>query len=150
MSHGGEVALEVHGGDSVELLFTCVGEHAVADDARVVDQNVEVAERVDRGLDEPLGLRPVGDVRPTGDRLASGGGDFVDDALRGAAATGGRSVQPDTDVVDHHARTLGGERQRMCPSDTATGARHDDHTAVEQSHIRCLLGYLMSAVVVAR
>ncbi len=91
--HGGEVALEVNGGDGVELLFAGVGEHAVPDDARVVDQNVQPAERVDRRLDETLGLRPVGDVRAAGDGFASGGGDLVDDALRCAAATGGRSVK---------------------------------------------------------
>ena len=84
----------------------------------------------------PVGLRPVGDVGATGDGFAAGSGDLVDDALRGAPTTSGRAVQADADVVHHHARTLGGERQRMRASDAATCARHDDHAAVEQSHIR--------------
>ena len=88
MPHGGEVPLEVYGDDGVELLLAGVGEHPVADDARVVDQDVESAERVDRGLDQACGLRPVGDVRAAGDGFAAGSGDLVDDALRGAAAAG--------------------------------------------------------------
>ena len=81
------------------------------------------------------GLRPVGDVGAVGDGFAAGGGDLVDDALRGAAAAGGRAVEADTDVVDHDARALGGERQRVRAADAAARARDDDHAAVEQSHI---------------
>ena len=125
--------------DGVELFLAGVGKHAVANDARVVYQNVQPAEGVDRGLDQAFGLLPVGDVRPTGDGFASGGGDLVDDALRGAAAAGGRAVQAHADVVDHHTRALGGERQRVRAPDAAARTRHDDHAAVEQSHIRCLL-----------
>ena len=44
----GERALEVDGDDGVPLLLGHVGEHAVAQDAGVVDDDVEVAERVDR------------------------------------------------------------------------------------------------------
>ena len=79
------MSLEVHGDDGVEFLFAGVGEHPVADDARVVDQDVEPAEGVDGGLDQAFGLRPVGDVGAAGDGFATGGGDLVDDALRGAA-----------------------------------------------------------------
>ena len=94
---------------------------------------------------EALGLRPVGDVGPAGDGFASGGGDLVDHALGGAAAAGGRTVEADADVVDHDARALGGERQRVRASDPAAGSRDDDHAAVKQSHVRCLLGYLIAA-----
>ena len=89
MPHGGEVPLEVYSDDGVELLLAGIGEHPVADDARVVDQDVQATERVDRRLDQSLGLRPVGDVRAAGDGFASGGGDLVDHALRCAAAAGG-------------------------------------------------------------
>jgi hypothetical protein len=134
----------------VELFFAGVGEHSVADDACVVHQNVEAAEGVDGGRDEAFGLLPVGDVRATGDGFTTRGGDFVDNALRGTAAACRRTVKTDADVVDHDARPFGGEGQRVRASDTTTGPRHDDHTAVEQSHIRCLLAYLRSAVVVSR
>ncbi len=83
------MSLEVDGDDGVELLFAGVGEHPVADDAGVVDQDVEPAEGVDGGLDQSFGLRPVGDVGAAGDGFATGGGDLVDDTLRGAATAGG-------------------------------------------------------------
>ena len=86
MPHGGEVALEVDSDDGVELFLAGVGEHPVADDAGIVDQDVEPAERVDRGLDQPLGLGPVGDVGAAGDGFASGGGDLIDNTLGRAAA----------------------------------------------------------------
>ena len=54
--------------------------------------------------------------------------------MRGATATGRRTVQADADVVDHDAGTFSGERERVLTPDSATGTRHDDHAAVEQSH----------------
>jgi hypothetical protein len=86
--HGGEVPLEVHGGDGVELLLGGVDEHPVPHDAGVVDQHVQATERVDGGLDQALGLRPVRDVRTAGDGLAAGGDDLVDHALGGATTAG--------------------------------------------------------------
>ena len=83
----------------------------------------------------PSACVPVGDVRPVGDGFASGSGDLVDDALGRAAAAGGRAVEPDADVVDHHTGALGGERQRVRAADAAARSRHDDHAAVKQSHI---------------
>ena len=80
--------LEVHGDDGVELLLAGVGDHPVPHDAGVIDQDVEPAEGVDGGRDQPGGLIPVGHVGATGDGFASGGGDFVHDGLRRAAATG--------------------------------------------------------------
>ena len=65
--------------------------HAVAEDAGVVDQHVEVAERVDRGVDHALGAVPVGDVVAVGDGLAAGGGDLVDH-LRGRRRVGAAAV----------------------------------------------------------
>ena len=84
------MALEMHCDDGVELLFAGVGEHPVADDARIVDQDVQTrAKRIHRGLNQTFGLRPVGDVGSAGDGFAAGGDDLIDDTLRGAAATRG-------------------------------------------------------------
>ncbi len=85
VTHRREVALEVHRDHGVELLFAGVGEHPVADDARVVHQDIQSTEGVDGRRNEAFGLRPVGDVGTAGDGFATGSGDFVDDALRGAA-----------------------------------------------------------------
>ncbi|CAB4633514.1 unannotated protein [freshwater metagenome] len=47
-------ALEMHLDDSVPFGFAHVGEHAVAQDASVVDENVESTERRDGLVDEIL------------------------------------------------------------------------------------------------
>ena len=60
--------------------------HAVAEEARVVHEHVEAAERVDRGVHEPARAVPVGDVVGVRDRLAADRDDLVDDVLRGPCA----------------------------------------------------------------
>ena len=84
---GGEVrraggALQVHLDDGVPLGLAHVGQHAVAQDAGVVDQHVEAAVGVDGLGDDALGAAPVADVVGVGHRLAAGGDDLVDDLLR--------------------------------------------------------------------
>jgi hypothetical protein len=58
-----------------------VDEHAVAQDAGVVDEDVEVTERLDRRVDERLGTVPVGDVVAVGDGLPAEGADLLGDLL---------------------------------------------------------------------
>ena len=79
-------------------------------------------------------LVPVGDVGSVGDGFPTGRGDFVDHALRGAAAACRGTVQPHTDVVDHDACAFGREGQRMRATDTAARSGDDDDTAVNYSH----------------
>ena len=52
------MALEVDGDDGVPLLLGHVDQHPVAQDAGVVDQHVEVAERLDGGVDHALAALP--------------------------------------------------------------------------------------------
>ena len=67
------------------------GEHPVAQEAGVVDEHVEPAERVDaRSATSRCGAVPVGDVVGVGDRLAAGRADLVDDLLRGRRPTSPR------------------------------------------------------------
>src|SRR4029077_11366264 len=119
-----EVALEVYANDGVPLRFAGVGQVAATDEASVVDQNVEAAEGVHRGLDEAACTVPVRDVVVIHDRLAASRSDLVDHLVGRARS----------DVVHHHVRTFGGERQRVRPPDAAAGAGHYDHPAVYQSH----------------
>ena len=143
MPGGGEVSLEVHSDDGVELLLTGIGDHPVAHDAGVIDQDVESAEGIDGGLDQPGRLVPISYIRATGDGFPTGRDDFVNNALRRATTTGGRSVQSDADVVDHYSRALSSEGQRMRTPDSATGAGNDDNSTVEESHC-CSLPYLFA------
>ena len=134
MPGGGEVPLEVHGDNGVELLLAGVGDHPVPHDAGIVHQHVESAEGVDGGLNQPGSFVPISHVRATGDGFPTGGNDFVDNTLGRTTATGGRAVQSDADVVDDHSRALCGEGERMRASDPATGAGDDDNPTVKQSH----------------
>jgi hypothetical protein len=52
VAQGREMPLEVDAEDGVPLVFTGVGQHAIPDEAGVVDQNVQPAEGVDGGLDQ--------------------------------------------------------------------------------------------------
>src|SRR5207249_3346760 len=64
-----ERALEVDLDDSVPLALGHVHEHAVAEDARVVYQHVEAAERRDRLLDHLLRSGEIADVTRVRNRL---------------------------------------------------------------------------------
>ncbi len=75
--------LEVYADHRVPLFFAHVREHAVTQEAGVVDQYVEPAEVVERRLDEILRAGPVGHVVAVDDGLATERTDFLDDLLRG-------------------------------------------------------------------
>ena len=72
VARGGEVALQVHGDHVVPLRLGHVHDHPVAEDPRVVDEDVEPAEVVDRLLDQALGAVEVGDVLGVRRCLAAG------------------------------------------------------------------------------
>lgn len=86
-----EVTLEVDPDHRVPLTLRHGEDHAVAQDARVVDEDVEPAELGDRQLDEFGGLLEVGDIPGVGGgasaRLADLGGDLF-------GGTGGRLPEP--------------------------------------------------------
>ena len=66
------MTFEVDPDDGVPILFRHVGEQTVAQDAGIVDQDVETAERLDRHSDHGLGIRPVGHVVAAHRGLAAG------------------------------------------------------------------------------
>src|SRR5690606_17770682 len=96
----GEMPLEVHVDDVVPVVLTHPDEHPVAQESRVVHQDVESTERVDRLLDELTGPLPRGDVVAVDHGVATGGLDLRDDLL-GRRLTHVRSVETGTEVVDH-------------------------------------------------
>ena len=80
-----------------------------------------------------LGAGPARAVVVVRDALAAGGGDLVDDLLRGGlvgALTGAGTAE----VVDHDLRALAREQQRLGAADAATCAGDDRDLAVEESH----------------
>ena len=118
-----EVALQVDVDDVVPLLLRHRHEHAVAQDAGVVDQHVEVAEGVDRGADQRLAAVPARDVVVRRDGLAAGGADLLGGLLRDLA-----------EVVDDDLGALGREQARVLAPEAAAGAGDDRDPAVECPH----------------
>src|SRR6185312_16136866 len=118
--------------DRVPLGLGHVDHHPVAQDAGVVHDDVDRAERVDRELDEALRAVPGGDVLGVGDGLAAGCRDLVHDLLGGSGVAGSAAVTGPADVVDDDLGALFGEEQRMRPADAATGTSDRDNPTVTQ------------------
>ena len=110
--------------DRVPLVDGHVDQHPVPQDAGVVDQHVEPAERLDRGVDQPLGALPVGHVVAVGHGFAAGRPDLVDH-LTGWAGGPAAAVDLGAQVVDHDLGPLPGELQGVAPADAPAGSGHD-------------------------
>ena len=74
----------MHLDDGVEVFGRHREHHAVAQDAGVVHQHVEPAERVERGADDVLRALEVGDAVVVRDGFAAALADDVDDLVGGA------------------------------------------------------------------
>ena len=105
-------------------------ERLVAQDAGVVDDDVDAPVGVDRGLHDRLAALGRGDRVGVGDGLAARGFDLVDHLLGGAGVAAG-AVDRAAEVVHHDERAPRGEQQRVLASEAATGARDDRYLAVE-------------------
>ena len=131
----GGVALEVDGDDRVPLVLGHVEQGPVPEDARVVYEDVESAERFDREGDEVAGGGPVGDVVTAGHGPAAAGPDLGADGF-GRPAIGAVAVNGRAEVVDDDARPAGRQGERVGPADAAAGARHNRHAPGEAAHAR--------------
>ena len=99
-------------------------------DAGVVDQDVELAEGLDGGVDDGLRVGGLGDVSVDGDGLAAGLGDGVDDGV-GAGLAGG--------VVDDDGGARGGEGLGDGGSDALGGAGNDGDFSCKFAHLNLLV-----------
>ena len=131
MPSGGERALEVHLDDRIPLRLAHVREHAVAEDASVVDEDVEATERIDGGLDEAFGSVPIADVVAVGDRLPTHGLDLGDDIVRGALIVA-LAVHRPAEVVDHDLGAVVGEEQCVLAPDASARPRDDRDAALAE------------------
>src|SRR5262249_55921893 len=103
----------------------------VAQDAGVVDQDVAATPRVERGLDDLPRTVELGDAVVTRHALGT-------EALQllahpgGGIGVGAAPVRRAADVVDHHLRALGAERQRDAAADAPARTGDDRDLALEQ------------------
>ena len=123
--------VDVHG--RVPFLQRGRNEHPVAHDPGIVDHHVEVTEGFQRGIDDPLGRVPVGDVLVVGDRLAPGGADFLYHGI-GGRGVAPFAVQRGADVVDHHVGPFRAKGQGIGPAQAAGGAGDDDGASFADTH----------------
>ena len=105
----------------VPLLGADLGRCRRAQDARVVDQDVDPAEAVRGRRHEGRDVVRPGDVDMDRQRLAPGRLD------RGDRLARRRVVQ----IGDHHRRAVGGEPFRDRAADAASGPGHDRHPTIE-------------------
>ena len=117
-------------------------EDDVAQNTGIVDQDVDAAEGVDRGLDDLLGVLRLGDGERGGDGLAAGLFDGVDRFLRRAGIEAG-ALQTGADVAHHHARAFLGHQFGDGAADAASRSGDDGDFSVNnpghfpaQSHVR--------------
>ena len=118
-----ERALEVYRQHLVEVGFARLKQRRAGLDTRVADENIEPAEVLHGGLDNPVQVFGVRDVGFHPDRAAaspSGSGDDL-----------GRVVRVHT-VVDDDVRAFGGGGQDDRLADAAVAAGDDDGLAFQQ------------------
>ena len=119
-----------HGVPAAELHLV---EGAVTQDAGIADHAVDLAELVDRGLDDVGGAFGFGDGVVVGDGTTACVTDLLDH-LVGHGRSGTGAVARSAEVVDDDAGTLAGERQRILAPESASCARNDDDTILHSWH----------------
>ena len=122
------------GDDGVPLGLAHVEHHAVAQDARHVDDDVHAPPRVGHLLDHLGALREVGDVAVVGLRRPAGRLDLAHHHV-GRAAVAALAVQRGAEVVHHHLGAGRRQRQRDAAPDSTPGAGHQRRLAIEHAHV---------------
>ena len=109
-------------------------EDAVAQDARIIDHAVDLAEVLDRGLDHALRARRIGDAVAVGHGLAAESRDLLANLLRRSRAAAALAVHCAAEIVDDHVGAFPGRQQRHLAADAAARAGDQDGFALQ--HVR--------------
>src|SRR6266540_5672849 len=125
-----ERAVEDNGGDGSPILERHLLERLLSAHCRVVDENVDASEALDRGGDHLLHRLRVGYVSDDGKRLAACPLDLARDGLSFL------QVRPG---IDDDGRATCAERERNPSADVASGAGDDRDAAFEflVRHLYC-------------
>ena len=130
-----ERALQVHVDHRVEQRRVHVVEGLVAEDAGVVDHDVDAAERVERSLDDPGSALGRGDRVRVGDRDAAERLDLLGGGVRRAFGSAG-AVDAAAEVVDHDLGAPRREEEGVLTAEPSARAGDDRNFSVvtEVSH----------------
>ena len=125
-----ECTLEVHIHQWTEPFLGHVVEIRIAHSACVVDENVDAAPGVDRGVDDRLAAFWRRNAVGVGDGFSAVVPDLLHGVVGGIAA---RAVAGDraAEVVDDDARPASGEKQRVLPAEAPACAGDDGDPVVE-------------------
>ncbi len=110
--------------DRIEQVGGQVVKGLVAEDAGVVDDDVDAVEGVERGLYHRFATSGGRNAVAVGDRLAAEVADFPGDRLC-RSGVGALAVDRTAEIVDHHARAARGQQQGVLPAQPSAGAGHD-------------------------
>src|ERR1700678_1981458 len=102
--------------------------NAIAQDAGIVDQNVDAAEGIERRLHDLVAIGRLADRQRRGDRFAAGLFYFLDYRLRRPRVSAG-TFKACADVANHNAGTLLRHQYRDGAADAAPGSGHDSDFA---------------------
>ena len=117
-----------------EVVEAHLDEGLVAQDAGVVDQDIDPAEAfLDEG-DHLVDGGGVGHGSAVGDRFTAGRDDLVDDQLR-RADRAARAITRAAEIVNHDLGTAGRQRQRIGAAEAAAGPGNDGDAPVETNGV---------------
>ena len=119
----------MHIENDFEILGRELYETLVAQDAGVVDDDIDLAESVDGGLDDVLTAFGRGHRVVVGHGLATCI-DYLLDGLVGHRGTGSGSVGRTAQVVDDNAGTTAAHHHRVCLAQAAACTCNHGHTAI--------------------
>ena len=128
-----ESAVQVHVDHGVPFLEAHLVEHAIAQDAGVIDHAVKLAEIADRVGHHRLRVFITRDAAEVGDRLATHGFDFAHHFF-GRCAFDVGAVGAGTEIVHHHFGASGRHCQRKVAANATSTASHQYHFTVEHTH----------------
>ena len=122
----------MHRDDRVPRLLVHVEDHPVAQDAGVVDQDVGLAEGVERALEDALRALVIGHALAVRDRVAAHLLDLGDDLLRGRAGRLAAAVEVRAEIVHDDLCAVLRHEQRFLAADAAASTRDDRNFPFEQ------------------
>src|SRR4051812_22353998 len=131
-----ERAVQMHHDDVGPVRPAHAMEYLVAQDAGVVDQDVDAAESVERLLDDLVAVRRLADRERRGDGLTALFLDLVDHLLRRTGVAAG-AIERRADVVNQDLGALLRHQHRDGAADAAAGAGDDgDFVLNDSGHMR--------------
>ena len=143
-----ESAVEMHLHDGVEFFRRHAVEDAVAQDAGVVHDDVDLAVGIHGGSDDALGGAPVGHAIGVDDGLALAveGLDFADNLLRRRCVTA-LAVDRGANVVDDDLGAILRHDERDRPADAAPRAGDNGNLAFKHLLAHEILSVLLVSIV---